>query len=50
MTDPPIYPDSKPHAARRWVKLVGIIAIVVILLIVVMLLIGGGGHTSPIQH
>ena len=50
MTDPTIYPDSKPQAARRWVRVVGIVAIVVILLIVVMVLIGGGDHTSPIQH
>jgi len=49
MTDPSRPPDSKPDAARRWVKVVVIIAIVVVLLVVVMLAIGGGGH-GPSRH
>jgi ABC-type transporter Mla subunit MlaD len=50
MADPSRYPDSKPDATRRWVKVVVIIAIVVVLLVVVMMLAGGGVHKSPVQH
>ncbi|MGH2656102.1 MAG: hypothetical protein ACRDIZ_05305 [Actinomycetota bacterium] len=49
MTDPSRYPDSKPEATRRWVRVVVIIGIVVVLLVVVMLAIGGGGH-GPSRH
>jgi ABC-type transporter Mla subunit MlaD len=49
MTDPSRYPDSKPDATRRWVRVVVIIGIVAVLLIVVMLAIGGGGH-GPSRH
>jgi hypothetical protein len=50
MADPSRYPDSKPDAGRRWVKVVVIVAIVVVLLVVVMMLAGGGVHKSPVQH
>jgi hypothetical protein len=52
MTDPSRYPDSKPATTRRWVKILGIIALVVVLLVVVMLLIdgGGGGGHGPQRH
>ncbi len=48
MADPPIHSDSREESATdtgmpRWVKILGIIALVVILLLVVML-VGGGGH------
>jgi succinate dehydrogenase hydrophobic anchor subunit len=42
VTDPSRNAYSKPDAARRWVRVVVIIAIVVALLVGVMLLIGGG--------
>jgi hypothetical protein len=41
VTDPSRDPYSKPDTARRWVKVVVIIAIVVALLVGAMLLIGG---------
>jgi ABC-type transporter Mla subunit MlaD len=43
MADPSRYPDSEPRTTRRWVKVVGLVALVMVLLVVVMLLIGGGG-------
>jgi ferric-dicitrate binding protein FerR (iron transport regulator) len=49
MIDPSHYPDSKPHATRRWVRVAVIIALVAALLVIVMLLIGGGGH-GPGRH
>lgn len=49
MADPPRYLDSKPHATPRWVKVIGVIAIVVVLLVVALLLFGGGGH-GPGRH
>jgi hypothetical protein len=49
VTDPSRYPESKPDAARRWVRLAVIVAIVVALLVMVMLLVGGGGH-GPGRH
>ena len=48
MADPPGYPDSKPPATPRWVKVFGIIALVVVLLFVVLLL--AGGHHGPGRH
>jgi predicted PurR-regulated permease PerM len=48
VTDPSRYADSKPETARRWVKVMVIIAIIVALLVGVMLLIGGG-H-GPSRH
>jgi uncharacterized membrane protein len=50
MTDPSRYPDSKPSSTLRWIRVVGIIALVVVLLVVVMLLIGGGGGHGPGRH
>ena len=47
MADPPGYPDSKPPATPRWVKLFGIIALVVVLLFVLLL---AGGHHGPGRH
>jgi hypothetical protein len=41
MRDPSRYDDTS--GTPRWVKVVGILALVVALLVVVMLLIGGGG-------
>ena len=49
MTDPPRYPDPESNATRRWVRIVGIVAVVVALLVAVMLLVGGGGH-GPRRH
>lgn len=48
MADPPIHSDSRKDTANdtgmpRWVKILGIIALVVILLLVVLMLVGGGG-------
>jgi hypothetical protein len=48
MTDPSRYPDT--GGTPRWVKVLGIIALVVALLVVVMLLIGGGGGHGPGRH
>lgn len=52
MADP--RPDHESATGTpRWVKLLGIIALIVVLLIVVMMLTGGGlggglgGHTPP---
>jgi hypothetical protein len=53
MTDPPRHPDSgarseyeSTRGIPRWLKLVGIIAIILVLLIVILMLTGvfGGGH------
>ncbi len=44
MAEPPPYPG-----VPRWVKVLGVIALVLVLLIAVMLLIGGGGH-GPGMH
>jgi ABC-type transporter Mla subunit MlaD len=50
MTDPSRYPDSESHATRRWVRVVGIVALVVVLLVAVMLLVGGRGGHGPRRH
>src|SRR5918996_4066452 len=44
MADPPRSPDPRPPSAPRWVKLLGIIAIVLALLVIVILIAGGGEH------
>jgi hypothetical protein len=49
MTDPSHYPEPESRAARRWVRIVGIVAVVVVLLVAVMLLVGGGRH-GPRRH
>ena len=49
MADPPRSPDPRPPSAPRWVKLLGIIAIVVVLLVIVILIAGGGEH-GPSRH
>lgn len=54
MADPPIHSDSRKDTAKdtgmpRWVKILGIIALVVVLLLVVLMLVGGGGH-GPGRH
>ncbi len=49
MADPLGYPDSEPRTTRRWLKAVGIVALVLVLLIVVMVLVGGGEH-GPGRH
>jgi hypothetical protein len=48
VTDPSRYDDT--GGAPRWVKAVGIIALVVALLVVVMVLIGGTGGHGPQRH
>jgi hypothetical protein len=48
VTDPSRYDDA--GGAPRWVKVVGIIALVVALLVVVMVLIGGTGGHVPQRH
>jgi hypothetical protein len=48
MNDPNRYSDEKADTTRRWVKVVGIIALLIALLVVVMLL-AGGGH-RPRRH
>jgi hypothetical protein len=47
MSDPSRYDDTS--GTPRWVKVVGMIALVVALLVVVVLLMGGGGH-GPQRH
>ena len=54
--------DLPPYSTPRWVKIVGIIALVLVLLVGIMLLTGvggdhgpgrhipSGGHTRPIEH
>jgi hypothetical protein len=48
VTDPSRYDDA--GGAPRWVKVVGIIALVVALLVVVMVLVGGTGGHGPQRH
>ncbi len=55
MADPPIHSDSRKDTADdtgmpRWVKILGIIALVVILRLVVLMLVGGGGGHGPGRH
>jgi hypothetical protein len=54
MADPPHHRDFREHAEGdtgipRWVKVLGIIALLVALLFAAMMFIGGGGH-SPRRH
>jgi len=54
MADPPIRSNAREDPANdtgipRWVKILGIIALVVILLLGVMLVSGPGGH-GPGRH
>jgi hypothetical protein len=44
MADPP------PYSTPRWVKIVGIIALVLALLVGIMLLTGAGGNHGPGRH
>ena len=48
MTDPSRYPESQSDTARRWVRVVVIVAIVVGLLAAILFLVGGG-H-GPARH
>jgi uncharacterized membrane protein YdfJ with MMPL/SSD domain len=50
MTEPARTPDSEPDTARRWVRVVMIVAVIAVLLVVVVLLIGGGGGHGPSRH
>ncbi len=49
MADPPPDADPRPHIRPRWVKVLGIVALVVVLLVVVMMVAGGGQH-GPRRH
>ncbi len=49
MDDQLRYRDSRPEAARRWMKLVGIAVLVVALLVIVVMVAGGGEH-GPSRH
>ncbi len=44
MTDPP------PYRTPRWVKIVGIIALVLVVLVGILLLAGIGGEHGPGRH
>ncbi len=55
MADPPIHSDSHQDTANntgmpRWVKILGIIALVVVLLLVVLMLVSGGGGPGGGGH
>ena len=41
------YTDPKADTTRRWVRVVGIIALLVVILVIVMLLAGGGHRPRP---
>lgn len=45
MTDPPPYPG-----APRWVKAVGLLAVVLLLLLVLKMVTGIGGNHGPGRH
>jgi hypothetical protein len=47
MADPLRYPESKPSARRRWVRVAVILALVLILVVVVLLLTLGGHRPGP---
>jgi len=54
MADPPIRSESLRDSddrdgMPRWVKILGLIALVVVLLLVVLMFVGGGGH-GPGRH
>jgi hypothetical protein len=42
--------DLPPYRTPRWVKIVGIIALVLILLLAIMVLSGIGGEHGPGRH
>ncbi len=42
--------DLPPYSTPRWVKIVGIIALVLVLLIGILLLTGVGGEHGPGRH
>ena len=42
--------DMPPYSTPRWVKIVGIIALVLVLLVGIMLLTGVGGDHGPGRH
>jgi hypothetical protein len=42
--------DLPPYSTPRWVKIVGIIALVLVLLVGIMLLTGIGGDHGPGRH
>lgn len=42
--------DQPPYSTPRWVKIVGIIALVLVLLVGIMLLAGVGGEHGPGRH
>jgi hypothetical protein len=50
MTDPPEYRDSTARPARRWLRVVGIVAAIVLLLLIVVRLLGGGAQHGPARH
>jgi hypothetical protein len=47
MLDPSRDPGFKPHATRRWVKVVVITALVVVLVVVVVMLVADGHQPRP---
>ncbi len=49
MADLPPYPETDSAGTPRWVKVLGIIAIVVGLLFIVLQFMGGGNH-GPSRH
>ena len=42
--------DLPPYSTPRWVKIVGIIALVVVLLVAILMLTGVGGDHGPGRH
>jgi hypothetical protein len=56
MADQPPYPDAKPHARPRWLKVSLIIVGALVLLVVILALTGvlggahGPGQFGPGQH
>ncbi len=42
--------DLPPYSTPRWVKIVGIVALVLVLLVGIMLLTGVGGDHGPGRH
>jgi hypothetical protein len=52
MADSPSHPDDERRPAPgmpRWVKVLGIVALVLVLLTIVLILVGGGSH-GPGRH
>jgi hypothetical protein len=48
VTDPPEYRDSP--TTGRWLRILGIVAVIVLLLLVVAMLVGRGGGHGPARH